>query len=85
MFNDVTTKIVCLGGIAGKLKGRVGDVPLIGCGAYANKTGGATVTGIGESIMKMTLGREVVYNMENGQDAQVTFQFIMVYVQNTKF
>ena len=55
------------------MKGRVGDAPLIGCVGYANKTGGATVTGFGESIMKVTLAREVVYNMENGQNAQVRF------------
>ena len=60
----------------GKLKGRVGDAPLIGCGGYANKTGAATVTGVGESIMQMTLGREVVYYMENGQNAQVNLNSI---------
>jgi isoaspartyl peptidase/L-asparaginase-like protein (Ntn-hydrolase superfamily) len=65
-----------LGGMPGKLKGRVGDAPLIGCGGYANKTGAATVTGVGESIMQMTLGREVVYYMENGQNAQVNLNSI---------
>jgi beta-aspartyl-peptidase (threonine type) len=60
-----------LGGIAGKFKGRVGDAPLVGCGGYANKVGGATTTGDGESIMKVTLAREVVFNMENDQNAQV--------------
>ena len=60
-----------LGGVAGKHKGRVGDAPLVGCGGYANETGAATATGIGELIIKMTLTREVVYNMENGKDAQV--------------
>jgi isoaspartyl peptidase/L-asparaginase-like protein (Ntn-hydrolase superfamily) len=47
---------------------------LVGCGGYANKMGGATVTGVGESIMKMTLAREVVYSMENKKNAQVKFQ-----------
>jgi beta-aspartyl-peptidase (threonine type) len=55
------------GGIAGKRKGRVGDVPLVGCGGYANKHGAATTTGHGESIMKMTLARDVVYRMENAE------------------
>jgi beta-aspartyl-peptidase (threonine type) len=59
------------GGIPGKLKGRIGDAPLIGCGGYANKEGGATTTGHGEALMKITLAREVVYNMEKGQNAQV--------------
>ena len=63
------------GGVAGKSKGRVGDAPMVGCGGYANKTGAATVTGFGESIMKVTLAREVVFNMEKGQDAQVRWCF----------
>ena len=58
------------GGASGKLKGRVGDAPMVGCGGYANKTGAATVTGFGESIIKVTLAREVVFNMEKRQDAQ---------------
>ena len=58
------------GGIAGKRKGRVGDVALVGCGGYANDKGAAATTGHGESIMKMTLARNVVYIMENGLNAQ---------------
>jgi isoaspartyl peptidase/L-asparaginase-like protein (Ntn-hydrolase superfamily) len=54
------------------LKGRVGDVPLVGCGGYANEYGAATTTGDGECIMKMTLAREVVYNMERKKNAQVS-------------
>ena len=58
------------GGVAMKSKGRVGDAPMVGCGGCANKTGAATVTGFGEAIIKVTLAREVVFNMEKGQDAQ---------------
>ena len=57
----------------GKAQGRVGDVPLIGCGGYANERGAATTSGHGELIIKMTLAREVVYNIEKQQqDAQVS-------------
>ena len=56
-----------------KLQGRVSDAGMIGCGGYANKTGAATVTGSGESIIRTTLAREVVFNMEKGQDAQVGY------------
>jgi isoaspartyl peptidase/L-asparaginase-like protein (Ntn-hydrolase superfamily) len=56
------------------LKGRVGDAPFI-----VNNIGGATVTGFGESIMKVTLARDVVYNMENGQNAQVRFLNLQYY------
>ena len=58
------------GGIPGKLKGRIGDAPLVGCGGYANEYGAAGTSGRGEELMKMTLAREVVYNMERGQSAQ---------------
>ena len=47
------------------------DASLVGCGGYANEYGAAAVTGHGESITKMTLAREVVYNMEREQSAQV--------------
>ena len=48
------------------MAGRVGDSPLIGCGGYANTEGAVSTTGHGESIMKMMLAREVVYNIEGG-------------------
>lgn len=51
--------------------GRIGDSPLVGCGGYANEFGGSSTTGHGESLMKMTVGREAVYNIERGEDAQV--------------
>lgn len=54
------------GGISMKMTGRVGDSPLIGCGGFANKGGAVSTTGHGESIMKVLLAREVVYNMEAG-------------------
>ena len=73
-----------LGGIAGKLRGRVGDAPLVGCGGYANEHGAATVTGHGETVMKMTLAREVVYMMENGKSAQVRLRMIQFALNNLK-
>ncbi|XP_028412679.1 isoaspartyl peptidase/L-asparaginase-like [Dendronephthya gigantea] len=57
------------GGTPGKYKGRVGDVPLIGCGGYANKHGAVTACGHGESIIKTTLAKEVVNNIERGDNA----------------
>lgn len=46
--------------------GRVGDSPLVGSGAYANQQAGAVCTGHGESLLKVLLCRDVVYNVENG-------------------
>ncbi len=49
------------GGTLGKLPGRVGDSPLIGCGTYADDTlGAASCTGLGEAIIRVTLARHVL-------------------------
>jgi L-asparaginase / beta-aspartyl-peptidase len=57
------------GGTPSKMPGRVGDSPLVGCGTYAdNLTAAVSVTGYGESIMKVTLARRVCGNIERGMD-----------------
>ena len=48
------------GGTPGKLPGRVGDSPLVGCGTYANPGGAASCTGEGEAIIKVLLARTSV-------------------------
>ena len=49
------------GGMAGKLPGRVGDSPLVGCGTYAESTsGGVSCTGEGEAIIRVVLARRAV-------------------------
>ncbi len=46
------------GGTLNKAPGRVGDSSLIGCGCYAdNQTAAASLTGWGEPIMKLVLGK----------------------------
>lgn len=60
------------GGLPAKMQGRIGDSSLVGCGGYANEYAGCSTTGHGESLMKMTLAREAVYNIENGDNAQVS-------------
>lgn len=47
------------GGIAGKLKGRVGDTPIPGSGFYANESTAVVATGIGEIIMLNALSKRV--------------------------
>jgi beta-aspartyl-peptidase (threonine type) len=48
------------GGTARKLRGRVGDSPIIGAGAYAdNALGAVSATGWGEPIMKVVLSKRV--------------------------
>lgn len=49
---------VSTGGTAGKMPGRVGDSPLIGCGGYAdNESGAAAATGHGEALMKVVFSK----------------------------
>lgn len=52
------------------LAGRVGDVPQIGSGFYATRAGGASATGAGEDIARVTLARRAVDHLEHGRDAQ---------------
>jgi hypothetical protein len=49
------------GGTLNKAPGRVGDSSLIGCGGYAdNRSAAASLTGWGEPIMKLVLGKWAV-------------------------
>ncbi|MDG5776405.1 isoaspartyl peptidase/L-asparaginase [Haloarculaceae archaeon H-GB1-1] len=52
------------------LAGRVGDVPQIGSGFYATPAGGASATGAGEDIARVTLSRVAVEYLADGHDAQ---------------
>jgi len=51
------------------LAGRVGDVPQIGNGFYCAPAGGASATGAGEDIARVTLARRAVRHVEEGRDA----------------
>jgi beta-aspartyl-peptidase (threonine type) len=55
------------GGIAVMLPGRVGDTPLIGCGVYAdNEAGAVSMTGIGESIIRLAVAKEIIDRLAYG-------------------
>jgi beta-aspartyl-peptidase (threonine type) len=55
------------GGISLMLPGRVGDTPLIGCGVYADDEAGAvSMTGLGESIIRIAVAKEIVDRLEQG-------------------
>jgi beta-aspartyl-peptidase (threonine type) len=58
------------GGISKKIPGRVGDSPVMGAGAFANEICGATATGWGEHIMRVTLTRMAVLYAEQEIDIQ---------------
>ena len=56
-------------GMAFKMRGRVGDSPLIGAGLYVDdEVGGATATGVGENVVRVTGAHAVVEAMRHGMD-----------------
>ncbi len=59
------------GGTLSKTPGRVGDSSLIGCGCYAdNSSAAASLTGWGEPIMKLVLGKWAVDRVGAGSTPQ---------------
>ncbi|MBI4307278.1 MAG: isoaspartyl peptidase/L-asparaginase [Chloroflexi bacterium] len=58
------------GGASPMLRGRVGDVPLIGCGFYAGHQGAVAVTGVGEEIIRSMLARAMYDRLAAGADPQ---------------
>lgn len=55
------------GGVPRMQPGRVGDSPLIGCGVYADDTcGGISMTGMGETIMRMALAKHIAMELRKG-------------------
>ena len=59
------------GGTLSKAPGRVGDSSLIGCGCYADDLSAAvSLTGWGEPIMKLVLGKWAVDRVAGGASAQ---------------
>lgn len=59
------------GGTLGKAPGRVGDSSIIGCGCYAdNLSAAVSLTGWGEPIMKLVLGKWAVDRVAGGASPQ---------------
>ena len=58
-------------GLAYKMKGRVGDSPIIGSGLFIdNEVGGATATGMGEEVLKTVGSFLIVELMRQGKTPQ---------------
>jgi len=58
------------GGTRNKMPGRVGDSPLIGCGAIAEDgVGAVSATGHGESLMKIMMARTTLEFLREGHNA----------------
>lgn len=69
------------GGTLNKAPGRVGDSSLIGCGCYAdNLSAAVSLTGWGEPIMKLVLGKWAVDRVLSGDAPAVAAQAAIAYL-----
>ena len=58
-------------GMAYKMRGRVGDSPIIGAGLYVdNEVGAATATGVGEEVIRIVGSHLIVELMRQGRKPQ---------------
>ncbi len=66
------------GGTPNKRPGRVGDTPLVGCGAYADNTAGAAAaTGWGERLMRLVLSKSACDLLVQGWAPQVAAEHLI--------
>jgi beta-aspartyl-peptidase (threonine type) len=71
------------GGTLNKTPGRVGDSSLIGCGCYAdNLSAAVSLTGWGEPIMKLVLGKWATDRVAAGAAPEVAAQEAISYLYN---
>jgi beta-aspartyl-peptidase (threonine type) len=69
------------GGTLNKTPGRVGDSSLIGCGCYAdNLSAAVSLTGWGEPIMKLVLGKWAVDRVQRGSAPEQSAQDAIAYL-----
>lgn len=69
------------GGTLNKTPGRVGDSSIIGCGGYADNHSAATsLTGWGEPIMKLVLGKWAVDRVASGIPPEMSAQDAIAYL-----
>jgi len=65
------------------LAGRVGDVPQVGAGFYADDRGGASATGAGEAIARFGLARRAVDELERRSSHQAAEEVIEAFADAT--
>ena len=74
--------VLSTGGTSVTLCGRVGDVPVYGCGLYAGPAGAVACTGEGEQIIKRFLAHAVYQRLEQGVPAkQAVEQAVAMFPQ----
>jgi beta-aspartyl-peptidase (threonine type) len=71
------------GGTLNKTPGRVGDSSLIGCGCYAdNMSAAVSLTGWGEPIMKLVLGKWATDRVAAGSAPEFSAREAITYLHN---
>jgi beta-aspartyl-peptidase (threonine type) len=71
------------GGTLNKTPGRVGDSSLIGCGCYAdNLSAAVSLTGWGEPIMKLVLGKWATDRVSGGTAPEIAAREAISYLYN---
>jgi beta-aspartyl-peptidase (threonine type) len=71
------------GGTLNKTPGRVGDSSLIGCGCYAdNLSAAVSLTGWGEPIMKLVLGKWATDRVASGTAPEIAAREAIAYPYN---
>jgi len=71
------------GGTLNKTPGRVGDSSLIGCGCYAdNLSAAVSLTGWGEPIMKLVLGKWATDRVASGAPPELAARDAIAYLYN---
>ncbi|NJN68841.1 MAG: hypothetical protein HC801_00010 [Nitrospira sp.] len=66
------------GGIELMLPGRVGDTPIIGSGVYAdNDTGAVSMTGWGESIIRLAVAKEICDRLGQGRTPATAARLVL--------
>jgi beta-aspartyl-peptidase (threonine type) len=71
------------GGTLNKTPGRVGDSSLIGCGCYAdNLSAAVSLTGWGEPIMKLVLGKWATDRVASGTAPEIAASEAIAYLFN---
>jgi len=69
------------GGTRGKKAGRVGDVPLIGCGIYADDEGAAVCcTGWGEAFIRIAAAKAVSARVAGGEHPQEAIEAVLLSI-----
>ncbi|MEK9627759.1 MAG: isoaspartyl peptidase/L-asparaginase [Nitrospinota bacterium] len=71
------------GGIKDAIPGRVGDVPLLGCGLFAGPEGAVAATGDGETIIKKMTAIRAYQLIEQGMDPKAIVPEVISWFKKT--